>query len=134
MRRWLTVATMLGVVLALAQPAGADPAKTKFSVSFPATCDGTSTTIVINFRAEGDFVAAFDASSTSVFVPTAFSISGTATFNGESEDFTFAASKPGNGGRPAAVTCSFSDVTASPFPGLTISFGGTATGFFTPAS
>lgn len=132
MRRWLVAVTMLGLTVALVQPAGADPAKIKFSVSFPATCNGTATTIVVNFRAEGSFVAAFDLNSTSVFVPTAFSISGTFTFDGQTEPFTFEDAKPGNASALGNVTCTFTDVNASPFPGATVTFSGTATGFFTP--
>jgi hypothetical protein len=67
-------------------------------------------------------------------VPTAFDISGTFTFDGVTEPFAFEVEKPGNGqGRPATVTCSFSGVTFSPFPGATVTFSGTATGFLTPA-
>jgi hypothetical protein len=135
MKRWMATGMLtLGLLVGLVYPAAADPANAKFAVSFPGTCNGDTVTIVVNFRAEGQWVAAFDANSTSVFVPTAFDIDGTFTIDGVTEPIDIDAEKPGNGqGRPATVTCSFEDVTFSPFPGASVTISGTATGFVTPA-
>lgn len=135
MRRWMVTGMLtLGLLGGLVQPAAADPNNAKFAVSFPASCPGGTVTIVVNFRAEGQWVAAFDANSTSVFVPIALDISGTFTFDGMTEPIDFDVEKPGKAqGIPATVTCTFSGVTFSPFPGATVTFSGMATGFLTPA-
>jgi hypothetical protein len=129
----LTGALFLGI----ASVASADPSGSKNNFTFPATCDGTDVTFVLN-NANGqgagtednntaEWAPAHVVGTNQIFHPTAFDLTFTFTpVNGEPESFVQDDMKANAKG---SVICTIDSTQADPEGSFSIV--GTATGYFT---
>jgi hypothetical protein len=130
MKRLTTLVAAAALGAAVFVPAAsADPTNAKKSLTFPATCDGTTLQVVVN--GNGAFSPGHVVGSTAVFIPQSFELTFTFTpTGGAPQTNTASAAKPHQHGD--LVTCSV-DATLTSDEG-TFRIAGTVTGFFTPAS
>lgn len=128
-----------GGLMALAQPASADPLNAKNSFVLEVACDnGHSYTVVSN--GNGNFTPVHDLNSTATLIPVSF---GDQTFtltdpNGvvvdqETAPAAAKGSSASAANRATETACTFSGSQTDPGSGYTFTIAGSVVGFVTPA-